>query len=122
MAETRSWGCQDFPERSLGPPIGASDRGGGGAEVACSQVAIVRWLLHETLTMVGRDVLQPTWVSRKNFPTRLFPILPSPVNAALPSAFFFMQRLARDTAEVVKLQEEVTQAQVAAIMVRSHAT
>jgi hypothetical protein len=33
-----------------------------------------------------------------------------------------MQRLDQDTAEVVKLQEEVTQAQVAAIMARSHAT
>jgi hypothetical protein len=32
-----------------------------------------------------------------------------------------MQRLARDTAEEVELREEVTQAQVAMVMVRAHA-
>jgi hypothetical protein len=37
----------------------------GGVELACSQVATMRILLWETLTMVGQDVLQPARVSLK---------------------------------------------------------
>jgi hypothetical protein len=71
--------------------------------------------------MVGRDVLQPARVSKKNFSCRPFPVLPSLVDAALPPNFFFMQRIAQDAAEVAKLQE-VTQVQAVAIMARSRAT
>jgi predicted nuclease with RNAse H fold len=68
--------------------------------------------------MVGRDILQPARVSKKNFSCQPFPVLPSLVNAALPPKFFFMQRIAQDAAEVAKLQE-VTQLKAVAIMARS---
>jgi hypothetical protein len=68
--------------------------------------------------MVGRDVLQPARVSKKNFSCRPFPVLPSLVNAALPPNFFFMQHVAQDAAEVAKRQE-VIQAQAVAIMARA---
>jgi hypothetical protein len=37
----------------------------GGAEIACSQVTDVERLLHNTFSLVGRNILRPLWVSLK---------------------------------------------------------
>jgi hypothetical protein len=79
------------------------------------------WLLWEKLTMVGRDVLQPARVSlktQKNFPTQFFLVLPPLINAFF---WFLVQCLAQDMAEMAELQEEVTQAQAAALLAGARA-
>jgi hypothetical protein len=93
----------------------------GGGELACSQVTTMRRLLHETLVMVGRNVLQPAQVSKKELLRRPFPVLLLWLMLPYLLSFFFMQRLARDMAEVVKPQEEANRVQAAAVMVRAHA-
>jgi hypothetical protein len=69
----RSFNIVDQGNRELGlpgypraPPLPTS-RGKvvGVTELMCSQVATVHQLLKETLTVVGRDVLQPVRVSPK---------------------------------------------------------
>jgi hypothetical protein len=57
-----SCSSQDTQSTTSASRLGAS---GKGTELACSQVATVPRLLKETLTMVGRDFLQPARVSLK---------------------------------------------------------
>jgi hypothetical protein len=83
----------------------------GGAELPCSQVATVRRLLQETLTMVGRDVPQLARVNLKI--GRKKPSLPGFFRECFlcltPPLFrFFVQCLAQDMIEKAELREEVT--------------
>jgi hypothetical protein len=72
-SETGSWGCRDTPERRFCPPAWGKWWWWGGGHLACSRVTTMRRLLKETMTMVGRDVVQLAWVSPKSFLYLKFP-------------------------------------------------
>jgi hypothetical protein len=58
---TKKLGLPGYPRAPLLPANWWQVVGGG--ELTCLWVTIVHRLLKETLTMVGRDVLQPVWVN-----------------------------------------------------------
>jgi hypothetical protein len=89
----------------------------GGAELTCSWVVAVGRLLKETFATAGRDVLQPAWVSPKMERREFLPKFPWPFLGSLTSLLLqlSMQCLARYTAEVAELREELTRTLLAVL-------